>query len=699
MRALLGAQTSQTSQTSQSTRRDWEEVLVRLRRGDMPPATEPLQPDDATRTAMEVAARLSWEGTWPADAPERRRSVRTPLSRRLTTDEWERSVRDVLGVELDVSALLPVDEIGEGFTTTADTLSISPLHIERYLTAAEHAAQLATTGPKGTRLTGTPLTWEGGGRESGGSIWLHSAGDAITTLSLREAVDGELVVTAAGQQAGDEPVRLSIGVGRSLVGTVTVRATPDEPAEYRVPCRLGPGDHRVRVRFINDYYAPDHPDPEQRDRNAQVVSIELQLANPDERGTRFEQAMSTLGRRGLAPSTEQVVSWLTERAWRGEAPRVERAGVAEAVRRVQRAAGSSDPVEAQRAAIVAVLTHPRFIFRLESPSGSPTEYAARLASFLWGSIPDSELLAAADDGTLGTREGAERQVRRLLDDQRSRSIAERFATQWLQVDRLESQTFDGGAYGALDDVIRQALREETVTYFDWVIRSGAPATAVVQSGTRVRNDALAAYYGEAAVEGTELRVFESGDAQGGGVLRHGSVLASTSLPTRTSPVIRGKFVLEALLDRPPAPPPPEIPKLDEASAASGRTLSMREKLERHRADPSCAACHHTMDELGFALESRDAIGRPISGADDRGRLPDGVDINGLDGLERHLATDPALRRSVIRHLAVFALGRRTSEVDWPELDRIDRLGTTDPSLRAIVIELALSPCLAGDLAP
>ncbi|MDA0802813.1 MAG: DUF1592 domain-containing protein [Planctomycetota bacterium] len=695
-------------------RDSWEVVLLRLRRGDMPPMTEEEQPSQEQRGRLLAEARAAWEETWGDGAPERTRSPRTPLTRRLTRDEWSRSVHDLLGVEVDVEMVLPEDEIGEGFTTTADTLTISPLHVERYLAAAELAAIVATAGPQGTLIQGTPLSAEGGGRVDGGVVRLHSAGDAITTFRLRSPFSGELVIRAAGQQAGDEPVRLSAGINRRLLGTFSVRETPEDPGEFRIACELAPGEHEARVRFINDFYRPDHPDPSQRDRNAQVVAIELRQQTTDGEGSAFQQGMENVSKGGRkSPALERVVGWLTERAWRGEAPREERARVAAAVRRVQRAAGSDDAIDAQRAAIVAVLCHPRFLYRIETEPGSPQEYAARLASFLWGSIPDERLRQAAEDGSLASREGAAREVRRLLDDHRSRSLAERFATQWLQIDRLETQTFDGEKFGALDGPMRAAIREETIEYFDWILRSGAPVSALVRSRTRVRNAALAAYYGEEPLTGDELQIVASDTGEG--LLRHGSVLAATSLPTRTSPVIRGKFILEALLDRPPAPPPPEIPKLEESARVDGRTLSMREQLEHHRADPSCAACHHTMDELGFALQSRDAIGRRVrirhvtregdqeivewrvAQVDDRGRLPGGATLDGIEGLEQFLSDDPALRRSLIRHMAVFALGRRTAEVDSPTLDEIDRIGITDPSLRSIVVELALSESFAGPL--
>jgi hypothetical protein len=372
----------------------------------------------------------------------------------------------------------------------------------------------------------------------------------------------------------------------------------------------------------------------------------------------------------------------------------------------------------QQALVVYAIASPEFLYRIERarPGGGiaadgtePIDghaIAARLGAFLRGGLPDERLLEAARRGHLDEVEGIRREVRRLLRGEGARSLAERFAVQWLHVDGVERLEPDPSRYGEVDAETLTDMREETVRAFMEIVENDRPITDLLQCSTTWLTPRLAAHYGfdveaigiDPAAEDEFFRVdlAEAGVPHADlGVLRHASVLASTSNPGRTSPVKRGKWVLESLLDAPPPPPPPGVAQLPDRDGASVEHASLRAMLEAHRADPDCATCHVRMDAIGFALEPLDGVGRwrteddgmPIDAA---AAFPDGSTADGPLDLRDVLVRDPAFRRSFAKHLLVYALGRGPVWRDEPLIDDIARVLDESPTVAAAVEAIAIS---------
>jgi hypothetical protein len=358
-------------------------------------------------------------------------------------------------------------------------------------------------------------------------------------------------------------------------------------------------------------------------------------------------------------------------------------------------------------ALSAVLVSPEFLFRVElDPAAlapgtayriSDLELASRLSFFLWSSIPDDELLDAAIQGELSEPDELERQVRRMLADRRSYNLASNFAGQWLQLRNLAAFSPNIRLYPDFDDNLRQALREETERFVDHVLREDRSVLELISADYTFLNERLAKHYEIPGIYGSRFRRVSLGpDSRRGGLLRHGSILAVTSYATRTSPVIRGKFILDKLYGAPPPPPLPNVPALDETSVSAA--LGMRERLAAHRSDPVCASCHTTIDPVGFALENFDAVGRwrdndgdsgPI---DASGGLPGVGDVEGVAGLEAALLSRPELLAgTVTEKLLTFALGRGVEYYDAPAVRRILRDAEPDGyRLSALILGIVKS---------
>ena len=355
-----------------------------------------------------------------------------------------------------------------------------------------------------------------------------------------------------------------------------------------------------------------------------------------------------------------------------------------------------------RLAVTAMLVHPRFLFRIEEddPSGGERmlddwEIASRLSYFLWATMPDEALREAAARGELVTSEGRRRQLERMIQDDRSRALARHFATQWLQIRALSEKAPDETLFPGVDEDLLMLMQEETVRFFDELLRDRRSIDRLLDANWTWVNEQLAVHYGIDGVRGARMRkVSLEGEQQATGILRHGSVLLSTSNPTRTSPVKRGKWILEALLDDAPPPPPPGISGLPEDGKVTGE-MTLREMMIQHRTDPQCAGCHVRMDALGFALEEFDAVGRRRAtdgglAIDATGELPDGSLIEGGIGLRDSLLEGESrrrFRRSLAMHMGTYALGRGLDRHDEPMLDAILEELEADPTLYRLILEL------------
>ncbi len=630
-----------------------------------------------------------------------------PTLRRLNRSEFDRTVRDVLGDDSAPARSFPADDHGHGFDNNGDVLAVSPLLFEKYAVAARELATRAWP-----RAPGAARRWEA--EEVGSTVgaaagedWnLFQNGSIEVVLEVEHAGLFELAATAWATEAGDAPARMQLSVdGQPLIG-FDVTARREAPFRYVHRSRLGVGAHRVAVAFTNDFWDPDNPDPSRRDRNLLVDSIEAigPLDAAAEGGVRGEVPACDPAARGTAECSGVVLEAVAREAWRRPITPAERD-------RLVALAGSVDPVEdgydvGIRLGIEAILLSPHFLFRVEldpeptdpTPHAlSGPELASRLSYFLWSSAPDAELRRLAEGGQLADSAVLAQQARRMLRDPKAEALVHDFAGQWLYTRALDDVNPDYAIFASWDAELAAAMRAETERVFAELLTADRDALDLLDADFTYVNDRLADHYGWTR-PGTSTPTRVELDAGGGraGILGHGSVLTVTSYPKRTSPVRRGKWVLEQLLCSPPPPPPPGVEGLREGEEATGGTL--RERMERHRADPSCAGCHVAMDAIGFGLEGFDGIGAART-ADELGRtldtsgtLPGGASFDGARALASVLRADRRLPYCFADRMLTYALGRGMERADACTVDAVvERFERNGRSLEDLVVAVVTSP--------
>ncbi|WP_152050995.1 DUF1592 domain-containing protein [Tautonia marina] len=524
--------------------------------------------------------------------------------------------------------------------------------------------------------------------------------------------DGEyrIRVRAFGQQAGPDPARMGIKIDGATVDVADVTATEDDPGTYEARLLVSKGNRSVALAFLNDYYNTDHSDESLRgDRN--LILDHVQIVGPVES---YYAALPDAHRRiiaepALSGSYEQVarksIHRFANRAFRRPASQHEVERLMDLFRLVRRDGGSFE--EAMQLAVQAVLVSPHFLFRVEygsapdpnAPEGvaplSDWELASRLSYFLWSSMPDEPLFRAAFEGKLRDPSELERQTLRMLADPKASRFIERFAGQWLQIQNLATVNPDPARFPDFDNSLREAMRRETELFFEAVVREDRSILDLLDANETFLNERLARHYGIPDVTGDEFRrVSLPADSPRGGVLTHASILTITSNPTRTSPVKRGKYILDQILGTPPPPPPPDVPELEEGPELTG---TLRERMQQHSENPSCASCHKRMDPLGFGFENFDAIGRwrgQDGGAtiDASGTLPGGESFQGPADLKSLLkARSDEFARTLTENLMTYALGRGLEYFDRCAVDRIlADLDRHDSRFGRLVVDIVTS---------
>ncbi|MFN0058030.1 MAG: DUF1592 domain-containing protein [Planctomycetota bacterium] len=683
----------------------WLRVRAQLRDASMPPAGKP-QPSSTETVQMVRAIEEILHIT--SHDPERPAAA---IIRRLNRVEYRNTIRDLFGLDIDTEREFPADDIGHGFDNMGEVLALPPLLLESYLNTAERIAARVVLDPEPAamptrRTPGREMTKSVGGGPRGDALLLWSTGEATASFSLPRAGLYSLRARVYGQQAGPDPVRIALKVGKRELATFDVPHTQRDPGEFETEAQCEAGNVEFAVAFLNDYYAPDSADPKQRDRNCAILEVALD-------GPLDPPAISGYQARCIADLNAQLDSTATLAQILRETTRLvyRRPARPDELDRLLTMIASTVPPEATletrwRLGLVALLTSPSFLFRTElgperddaHPQRSRPldgfEMASRLSYFLWSSTPDRELLATAERDELRTVEQVQTAARRLLADPRSLALAENFATQWLQIRNTDRVRPDPQKFPAVDTPLLNSMRAETVLYFDANLREARDFWELFASDFSFLDERLAQHYGVPGVSGEWFRRVKLPESRPGGVLAHASILTLTSNPTRTSPVKRGKWLLEAILDAPPRPAPPGVGTLatDAPKRADGGIASVREQMLIHRREPSCAQCHTRMDALGFSLENFDAVGRwrlMESGRaiDSTAEFDNGAVLDGFDGLRDYLRAAPAVRRSIAVHLLIYALGRGLTADDEPSLARLVAALELQPTVRDLILEL------------
>jgi hypothetical protein len=621
--------------------------------------------------------------------------------RRLNRVEYNNTIRDLLGTSLQAADRFPADGTEDGFDTVAEALTVSPLHVEAYEAAAQELASEAVGVAFGKSLRskaraaalefeaeriGSPV-----GQAEGKAWNLWSNGEIQTTASIADAGRYEFAALAWGTRAGDQLPRMVFRIDGNPVAEFDVDALAAEPADYRAEVEISAGDHQIAVAFVNDFADPNAANANERDRNLLVDRFSLTLVGGSEApGQPGAGAVPTDSPGleiscdpddvGVANCARQILRPFVRRAWRRPAKDSE---IDRLVELVLLAGEQGDDFSyGIQLAVQAVLTSPHFLFRVErdppGASGKPyllsgPELAARLSYFLWSTMPDAELRALADDGTLAKPAVLQEQVERMLADPRAVALVDGFAEKWLAIDDLAGSAPDPTVFPDFDEDLRAAMREEVRLFFQAFLEGERSMLDMVDAGFTYLNRRLADHYGVEGVSGRDFAEVAVSGGQRGGLLSMGAILTATSTPIRTSPVHRGIWVLDRLLcDRPP-PPPPNVAGLPEGM---DENMSLRERLAAHRSDPSCAACHESIDPIGLGMENYDPIGayrtEEVTGVpiDAAGSLPSGQTFQSAAELAQLLKSDPRLPACMVEKMMVYAVGRSLEESDQCIVDDV-----------------------------
>jgi hypothetical protein len=681
----------------------WEKVLRKLRSREMPPPAAP-RPNEATYVALVNA--IEGERDRLADA---RPNPGRPTLHRLNRAEYANAIRDLLALDVDVTELLPADDTGYGFDNIGDVLTVSPSLLERYLMAAGKISRQAV-GDTAMPPVYQTYSLRPGLKQDARMSEVGSRGG--TAIQHRFPVDGEYEISVSLQRGRADDI-LSNGRERKLdlrlddqrlelftVATTRANQTfgageeADSHLKVRIPVTAG--ERTVVATFLKDTIVPEGIIFKPRMDAIQAhfegvgaISISGPFNVKGPGATPSRDKIFVCHPAATAEETacaEKIITALAHRAYRRQIAADDLPQLMALYRQGVASGGFETGI---RLAMQKILVSPEFLFRVELDPADATpgsvhrvrdiELASRLSFFLWSSIPDDELLAVAERGELSDPNVLEAQVRRMVADSRSQALVKNFTGQWLFLRNIAGIQPDTTAFPNFDENLREALRKETELVLESTLREDRSVADLLNTDYTFVNQRLAEHYGIKGVYGSEFRRIAVTDPKRQGLLGHASIMTVTSYPDRTAPTIRGKWVLEQLLGTPPPPPPPNVPALKEDSTV--RVLTMRQRMEEHRASPQCAVCHRIMDPIGFALENFDGLGRwrEVDGEegttkiDSSGVLPDGTGFDGPVGLRDILVAKRSMFvETFTERLLTYALGRGVEQYDAPVIRKIVR---------------------------
>jgi cytochrome c551/c552 len=702
-----------------------EKMIRKLRVGVMPPAGMPRPPADQVKLFLS-----SLENTIDKNAALHPTPGRRPFQR-LTRTEYAKSVHDLLGIDVDVEALLPADTLSDGFDNIADSQAFSPTLMEGYMRAAAKISRDALGDPKATptsavfklprtasqmrHVDGAPMGTRGGisvvfnfpaDGEYNFRALMHGTSEGalfgwIPGEQFEVSIDGERIFLQEldPRMSETQASGLNVTTGRVSVkaGAHRVSAVFLQKHSGLVDDNITPIEHTLADVDIGDY----------RELTIFPHLREFEISGPfnttgvsDTDSRRKVFTCRPTRQAEEVPCATKIITTLASQAYRRPVSTEDLEGL---MTFYDRGRKDGDFEAGIRTAVQAILASPKFVFRFEQQPAtvkpgqtyrvSDLELASRLSYFLWNTLPDAELIATAKQGTLRQPAVLEKQVRRMLKDPRSESIAVKFAGQWLHLPDLDNLDPDAFYYPQYDQTLAQSMKRETELFFDSIVREDRNVSDLLTANHTFINERLAKHYGIPNILGNKFRRVELTEDYRRGLLGKGAILALTSVAERTSPVQRGKWVMVVLFGTPPPPPPPVVPKLEETSAvAGGKSLTVRERMEAHRASSACSSCHRLIDPIGLALENFDVTGawrtvdRTASISDSGVRIRSlGVPIDTkttlFDGTK--LDGPASLRQAIVNHsdafienltekLTEYALGRRLEYYDMPAIRAITR---------------------------
>ena len=657
----------------------WEHILTRVDHHLMPPPRKE-QPE---REEREQLVRWINHAVFPSDINDPGHSV----PRRMNRIEYQNTIKELLGIQINLTNILPPDDSGYGFDTNAHALSISPAHIEKYLLAAEksldQAIHLGPLQPQKLHYKGKDFRDHG--HQRNGGVFLSTVGTTNLRPSIDRAGKYRLTVTASATQGGNEHPRLHISVNDKLLSKFEIKDHINDKKEYTTELNLPRGRAKISLTFPNDYYNPESKDPKFRDRNLMIHSaclegpLGVKRVKPESHTRIYHPQKS--GETDKA-YTRELLTRFARRAFR-------RPVLNEEITRyltlsTQLSKQSSSRNAGIKATLSAMLVSPSFLFispdlvqpRNEEKISRIDEHtlASRLSYFLWSSMPDETLLSLADNGQL--RKKLNSQITRMLKDPRAHEMVLHFTGQWLQLRDLKSTTRDKKRFSNFSASLAQDMRQETTLLAQHILLNNQSLLDFLAADYTFINESLAKHYGIPGIKGSHFRRITTTKQKRRGMLTHASILTLTSQPERTSPVLRGKFILENILDITPPPPPPDLPDLEEVHE-NGTKMTVREQLAMHREKSACAGCHNLMDPIGLAFENYDAIGvwrdsengQPINAS---GKLVTGEPLDGAESLRLIILNNKAdqFLRSLSVKLMTYALSRGITRRDRAHIEKI-----------------------------
>ncbi|QVL34742.1 DUF1592 domain-containing protein [Telmatocola sphagniphila] len=675
-------------------RRVWLDVVSNIHSREMPPEDSKVKPTPAEREKIEA---LITESLTKVDCGVARDPGR-PTLRRLNKAEYANTIRDLVGVTFNPSEDFPSDDVGYGFDNIGDVLSMPPILLEKYMRAAERIMEeaiIVQTEVKPTKNFFRAQAMQGSAKgfkdPAARPVRMHMTQGGMSFVNFEPDREGEFTVKvqAFAENNTSEAVKMSFQIDKKEIKAIEIKGgTQQKPEIHEFKAKMTAGKHQVGFAFTN----PPPAKNKDEKRSLSIVLMELEgpfhpAPKPPTEAQKRIMITTPKTKQDEEPAARKILQNFASKAYRRPATTEE---VDRLMRLYKAMVLEKEPFELSVAfALRAVLVSPNFLFRIEQNGGlgetkaavniNDYELATRLSYFLWSSMPDDELTQLASKGHLRRKDVLELQVRRMLKDPKASALTQNFASQWLQLRTLDSHIPDRKTFPEYDTEIKNLMVKETQSYFDYIVKEDRSILEFLDSNYTFLNQRLARFYGINGVNGNDFKKYTFNDpAKGGargGILSQGSILTLTSNPTRTSPVKRGKWVLENILGTPPPPPPPDVPPLPEGSGAE-LTGSLRQRMEQHRVNAICASCHAKMDPIGFGMENYTAVGtwRANDGKykiDASGTLPSGDKFDGPTQLRKVLISKADLfRRNLAEKMLTYAIGRGTEYYDKCAIDDI-----------------------------